>query len=251
MDPRVNETYEQNEVAWWANWAEITWLSKNTYVMLSTEFPEPFFNRVGFLSAEMGSSEIMPRIESVFKKRKLHPLIYVQETEEFVGLKTELVARGYVIADSMSVMEMREPSFHVNDEIEVVTVEPAYLTQWCETYLLSFYGETGLLNSVLRIARKIAKRKEVSLVLAKHRGSIVGTLALFESQDVIGAYCVGTLPAFRSRGVATEMMCFAYDFSRSAGRQLILQTMLSDRVEGLYAKMGLQRRYLKRVFTRP
>ncbi len=199
----------------------------------------------------MSLSEMISRIESVFKKLKLLPFIYVQETGEFVGLKTELVARGYVIADSMSVMEMHQPTFRVNDEIEVVTVEPAYLRQWSETYLLSFYGETGLLNFVLRIARRIAKRKEVSLVLAKHRGSIVGTLALCDSQDVIGAYCVGTVPAFRSKGVANAMIHFAYDFSRNAGRRLILQTMLSDGAEGLYVRMGLRRRYLKSVFTRP
>ena len=40
-----DDKIELNEVNWWSNWANVEWSTKNSYVILSDEFDEPFFNR--------------------------------------------------------------------------------------------------------------------------------------------------------------------------------------------------------------
>jgi len=88
-------------------------------------------------------------------------------------------------------------------------------------------------------------------VSARYQGATVGVLALHRNSGATGVYCVGVVPLCRRRGVAAIMMRFAHEFSTKIGAELILQTMLSDEAERLYAKMGFRRCYVKTVFVKP
>ena len=250
MDAGVDERYELNEIEWWAHWAEVTWLTQKTYVMQSLNFKEAFFNRAGFVGAEADWTEVISEMELVFENRNLRPCIYLPVTDDFPMLGERLVGRGYHIADRMSVMEMRKPSFQVNSEISVEVIKPVDVKKWCEAYLWSFYGDLELLSPTLEVVRKSMESRNVSFVSALHERSIVGTLAMYKSREIVGIYCVGTMPSFRKMGVANTVMRFASDISKEAGATMILQTMLSDNVERLYLKMGLVERYGKEVYER-
>jgi predicted GNAT family acetyltransferase len=247
LDLCVDERYELNEVGWWANWAGMTWLTQKAYIMYSGEFKEPFFNRAGFVGMESEWSGILSKMQSIFVRQNLRPCIYVQQTEEFSDLRAGLAARAYVVADKMFVMEMRRPSFQVNHEIRVGVTREEEAKEWCEAYLQSFYGDLELLTPTLEIVLRSMKRKAISFVSAKYEESVVGTLVTYRSQDVVGVYCVGTIPGFRKKGVANTMMQFANDISSDVGT-MILQTMLSDGLEDLYQKMGMAKSYAKEVF---
>jgi predicted GNAT family acetyltransferase len=146
-------------------------------------------------------------------------------------------------------MEMRTPTFQGNPGIAVERTKQEDAEEWCKAYLQAFYGNLELFNPTLEIIRRSMKQEGVTFVSARIEKSIVGTLVMYKKQDVFGVYCVGTVSRFRKKGVANTMMEFANDVSRDARATMILQTMLSDKVEDLYIKLGLVPVYRKEVFA--
>jgi GNAT superfamily N-acetyltransferase len=250
LEPGASERYELNEANWWANWTSFVWLTDKAYLMRSQELNEPFFNRAGFVAAEPGWSKTLLEAESIFRAKRLRPCFFVQDTEEFTHVKKWLLSRGYVVGDTMSVMKMRRSSFHLKSEAAVELTTRGGVEEWVRAYLLSFYGNTKLLDPTLRIMRRVVRLKEATVVSAKYRGATVGTLIMHRTGSTTGVYCVGVVPRYRSRGIARGMVRFAHESSRAAGSELILQTMLSDESEGFYTKMGFGRCYSKTVFLR-
>ena len=77
-----NETaYELNEVSWWSNWTEASWLSRNAYLLFSQEFDEYFFNRGGFLKITPDSSKSIEPMEREFEARKRKPHLLLQSDQ--------------------------------------------------------------------------------------------------------------------------------------------------------------------------
>jgi hypothetical protein len=245
-----NDVYEINEVSWWSNWTEAAWLDKNAYLLFSREFSEYFFNRGGFLNVTRQAESAVELMELEFANRKLSPYIFIQSASLGPSLLRGLENRGYRIADQMSVMEVENPSFAVNDGLTLEMGVEHKLEQWAGVYLEAFYGDTKLMKPVLAVLERISRSKDASLVLASKDEKPVGGLALFRSPGMLGAYCVGTVPSMRRARVASTILDFSNKLAKSEGRKLILQTILSDSVEAFYLKLGFRRVYLKELFTR-
>lgn len=238
-----------NEVGWWSNWTELKWLDENTYVMTSDVFGEYFFNRGGFIAMKAGSERSIGLMESEFERRGSIPHLFVQDGEGRAKVASALSAAGYRVADRMSVMQIEDAAFAINDEVAVEEMVEE-VREWTETYLLSFYGEKSLLSAALAAVRRAKGLREVSLILARWRGEPVGTVALYRTGSVCGAYCVGTKPGYRNRRVAATMLEYASRLALREGRRMILQTILSDSVEQFYLKLGFRRVYLKDLFVK-
>jgi N-acetylglutamate synthase-like GNAT family acetyltransferase len=249
LEPGANKRYELNEANWWANWTNSVWLTRKAYLMRSRQLDEPFFNRVGFVAPESRWSETVSEAESMFRAGHIRPCFFVQDTEEFTDVREELLSRGYTVSDTMSVME-KERSLHFKPKTAIEMTTKGGVEEWCRAYLLSFYGNTRLLDPTLRIMQRVVKLEEATVVSARYRGATVGTLIMYRRGSTTGVYCVGVVPRYRASGIAASMMGFAHESSRATGSELILQTMLSDGSEGFYAKMGFSRCYSKSVFLK-
>ena len=75
-------------------------------------------------------------------------------------------------------------------------------------------------------------------------------MAMFRTRGIAGAYCVGTVPEFRKKGVATALLARARQIATEEGRSLILQTLNSDGVLQFYLRRGFEVIYSKKVLTR-
>ncbi len=243
VDLRDDE-FELNEVNWWSNWASVEWSTNNSYVILSDEFDEPFFNRGGFVTPEDAGA--VGRMESAFRRNGREPYILLQKLRKYS--EVEKVLEGYEVVDRMSVMELRTPSFKANSEVRVEVVDDDNVRDWCEAYLIAFYGDNKLMIPVEKIVKRIVRGKGATLLLARYRGSAAGTTAIYSRGGLSAAYCVGTRPEFRNHGVATTLLEFVYSDSKSEGNKVILQTMMSDEAEDLYRRLGFDRAYLKQLF---
>jgi predicted GNAT family acetyltransferase len=137
-------------------------------------------------------------------------------------LRNDLIARGLKAADQMSVMKLVNPYFKRNPGVSVVAIKPAQVRSWCGTYLASFYGDTHLYEVVSKIVRKTISVQGVRFMIAKQGDSVVGALATYESDGLLGAYCVGTVPRMRGRGVASTMLDHAHRYARRRKKTLIL-----------------------------
>lgn len=261
MPSREERSYELNEVSWWGKWVDETvWVSKNSYAIFSDAFKdEYFYNRGGFLGAERVPDDAVEAIEREFAKRKREtPFVLVEEGRPWEKLRTALFSRGYVVRDRMSVMEIpREAKSQSasNPEVQVTVMgsrsKEKELQEWTNTYLQAFYGDEKLNDLVSKIMRKVVKDKKVSVILARVGKAPAGCAVLYRSAGgVVGAYCIGTAPSFRGKGVAATILKHLREVAEGEGRQLVLQTLASDSVEGLYLKQGFRLAYKKTIYER-
>jgi GNAT superfamily N-acetyltransferase len=261
LPARDTKGYELNEVSWWAKWVDETvWVSKNCYAVFSDTFnDEYFYNRGGFLGVERVAEDAIEAIEREFVKRKRPaPCILVEEGRPWDRLRASLSSRGYTAGDRMLVMESRpgaKAKSAPNLEVEVTLVGPRSkakdLHEWTRTYLQAFYGEQRLGDKVNKIMRKVVKDRKASVLLARIGKTAVGSAVVYRTADgVAGAYCIGTVPSFRGKGVAAAMLRHIRGLAESEGRRLILQTLSSDAVEGFYVKQGFGLAYTKTFFER-
>jgi len=238
---------ELNEVEWWANWAEVTWFGDNSWLLLSRRFDEFFLNRGGFLECR-NAGKTTGQMEKLFAERNLVPHFFVKEACS--GLLGSLVSAGYRAVDSMSVMTLERAKFSRIQEVKVASAEAGDLDKWSEVYLNSFYGGLGLKRAVTEIVESLHRMSEVVLLTGKIGGRFAGTMALYRTHALLGVYCVGTLPEFRRRGVATGLLEAAHGIAKSEGRRLILQSILSDGYESFYTNLGFKRLYLKTLLRK-
>ncbi len=247
VDLRDNE-FELNEVNWWSNWANVEWVTKNSYVILSDEFDEPFFNRGGFV-APVNGERAVGGMETVFRRKERDPYIFLQRLRKYSRVE-KILREGYKVVDGMSVMELRKSSFKTNPDVKVELVGDGKVREWSDAYLLAFYGDNKLISPVERILRRLVRGKRATLLLARYRGDSAGTTAIYHERGLSGAYCVGTRPEFRNLRVATTLLESVHSRSMRDGSKVILQTMISDKAEKLYFKLGFRRVYLKQLFKR-
>jgi GNAT superfamily N-acetyltransferase len=131
--------------------------------------------------------------------------------------------------------------------------------QWTQTYLQAFYEDEKsseeAVNKVTAVMKKVVRDKKASVFLArvgsKEEKEAVGCAVMYRSAGgLAGAYCIGTVPQFRGRGVAAAMLEHIRELAQEEGRRLVLQTMASDGAEGFYARQGFSLIYAKAVFER-
>ncbi len=246
-----NETaYEFNEVSWWSNWADTRWLSRNAYLLFSKDFGEYFFNRGGFLKITPDSRKSIAPMESEFETRKRVPHLLLQSDQLDPKLLVTLAKSGYRIADQMAVMDIDEASFKLNPDLKIEYATGSRLEEWVRIYLDSFYGDSSQLKAVMAIVQKLTKVREASLLIGTIKDKPAGITALFRSGKVCGAYCVATHRDWRGKRAASTMLEFSHRLAVEEGRRLVLQTILSDSLEGLYLKLGFRRAYLKDLFVK-
>jgi len=261
LPSREERGYELNEVSWWAKWVDETvWVSKNCYAIFSDVFKdETFYNRGGFVGVERVPEDAIEAVEREFAKRKrTTPYVLVEEGRPWDRLHTTLFSRGYAVRDRMLVMEARPQAKSKsvpNPGVEVTIVgsrsKGNELQEWTRTYLQAFYGDQRLNDAVNKIMRKVAKDKKVSVILARVRQTPAGCAAMYRSAEgVAGAYCIGTAPSFRGKGVAAAMLGRMRAIADGEERRLILQTLASDSVEGFYLKQGFRLAYTKTLYER-
>lgn len=238
---------ELNEVGWWSHWADVRWTGETSYAMLSSDFDEYFFNRAGFVDCG-GGQDAIPKIEAEFEALAKPSCFSVQE--ECNEVATMLESRGYVTFDKMSVMQLDQPKFRTAAGVRLLSGQEVGAAEWAAAYSLSFYGDLGVQNSVSLIAERLRVESSVTLFAGEKDGKTLGVLAAFRTPGLFGVYCVGSLGKHRSMGVAGSLIHEASRMASAEGRLLILQTIVSDKMEDFYARGGFHRLYLKQLMRR-
>jgi GNAT superfamily N-acetyltransferase len=86
-------------------------------------------------------------------------------------------------------------------------------------------------------------------LVARQGSDVVGEMALFRREGLLGAYCVGTVPERRRAGVASEMLSYASAKADEQGLALVLQTFAEDHAEPFYLKRGFKTIFRKSVLS--
>lgn len=246
MESPSRKDLELNEVRWWANWVQVRWIGPSGYLLSSGAIREPFFNRAGTVTcAGVGRT-------AAWAERELAPLgmdSTVTIFDSCAHAARALADSGYNPVDSMAVLISRGPIRADNPLRASITSSPS-ADSWSRTYLEAFYGEQKLAPLIVPTARHLLNLGAVTLMEARVGGRAAGVLALFRSRGLAGAYCVGTVPEHRRRGVAALLLSRARAIADAEGRQLVLQSLASDGTEHYYLERGFVRLYCKMMLTK-
>jgi GNAT superfamily N-acetyltransferase len=233
---------EMNEAGWWSNWARLRWRGEG-YLLSSDELTEPFFNRAGTLTCRA------VRPTAAWAEAVLGASGKDSEVLAFDKCKgaRALLGSGYEQEDVMSVLFSQAP-FEADPRAGVVRATAS--ENWTSAYLRAFYDEERLADVVRPIVSSLLDSKRTTLLEARVKGETAGVLAVFRTSGLAGVYCVGTVPEFRKRGVATSLLASARRSAEAEERTVVLQTLTSDGVLPFYLKRGFREVYSKRVLVR-
>ena len=205
---------------------------------------EPFFNRAGALTCgEVRSTAAWA--EGTLRATGMASTVLAFDS---CTAAKGLFALGYKQTDTMTVLCSTVPPREAEPKLEV---RPSIDSDdWTIAYLRSFYGDEALADVVRPIVSPLQKSRAADLLEAKIGGETAGVLAIFRTPGICGVYCVGTVPEYRKRGVATALLARARQVASGEGRSLILQTLRSDGLLQFYLRRGFKAAYSKRVLTR-
>jgi ribosomal protein S18 acetylase RimI-like enzyme len=225
------EKLETNEFEFWSYWADSHTCHEKLFLIKSSYFREFFFNRAFFLDCEIKS-----------KMKYVYPFY---SSDFCISLPDDCSEKPRLKKlDRMFVLKMENPeggnfnSALINNSIE----------DWCYVYLLSFYGSVELMDGTVRSVRKAVSSGRTELLGYFKDGKLLGVSALYNTEGIVGMYCIGTLKEYRRRGIASDMIRHASKIARERNKELILQTLESDSLLSFYLSKGFYLAYTKTLY---
>jgi len=237
---------ELNELKWWANWANLQWSGSGAYLLSSEEMPEVFFNRGGLTDCGARTAVVNRLEKGLIALGRMPALTVFESCHQAIGT---LSRKGYEIADRMTVMEAEDGVHSRGDSPARVRLSSS-MEKWSKAYLSAFYGELDLLPVTRKIVDRVRGLDSVTLLEAEVDGTVAGVSALFRTERLLGAYCIGTVPRFRERGVAGALLNHTWSVASSEGRSLVLQVLESDGARRFYEKRGFRAVYAKAIMEK-
>ncbi|GAB4566167.1 MAG: hypothetical protein Kow0047_17350 [Anaerolineae bacterium] len=225
-----------NENAYWAILSEVqNWPTGIVY--LHDYYRGPPLNAIRQVDVPEGDEEAFAmEARRLFVRYGRSAQLQVAPWGAREGLRQALMRHGWYRLDDILVMVAeRVPDLEgpASKEITVRAAEKEEMAQWMELLTESF--ELPFDARARKALQRSFLRSPVVSYVAEWRGALVGCAQLFEHSGVSGVYAVGTLPAFRRRGVATALM---RHIMMSARPPVALQVTARSDAERLYRRLG-------------
>lgn len=143
---------------------------------------------------------------------------------------------------------------YVLNTTKKIGIEQVYkhnLEEWIDIFCKSF-DSVDIKDQVTSIISK--HHRKLTLLVARynldHETYPVGCCLLFEKNNNIGLYCLGTVLDFRKKGVARQLIGNAIKITKDNDyNTLVLQTLTEEKYDELYKKLGFRTIYTKKLFT--
>ncbi|HEY3368290.1 MAG TPA: GNAT family N-acetyltransferase [Symbiobacteriaceae bacterium] len=174
----------------------------------------------------------------------------VQRHAEYVwnGRAAETAPRGPARRGLLSLLRRREPV-----AVQVAPVDLAGLSDWNAVCWRAFgarCSESAALAEKAASFRAMGERGR--WYLASVAGRPVGTAILYQGEEAAQVLAVGTLGAFRGRGVATAVMeRVLRDWQHDGRGFLFLDATPGSNAERLYLRLGFSRAYFRDIYAPP
>ena len=154
---------------------------------------------------------------------------------------------------TMKILSLDVNKYVVNGSkhVEIKVVDKVCLNDWIDVYCRSF-DSLEIKNEVTTIISQ--HYKKLTLLIAYYYINEIrypaGCCLLFEKNERIGLYCLGTTYQFRKKGVARELISNAQKIASNGGYDsIILQTLTKERFEEFYKRLGFKTIYKKMLYT--
>jgi predicted GNAT family acetyltransferase len=136
-------------------------------------------------------------------------------------------------------------------DIEIEEVDKHDLEEWIDIFCNSF-DSLGTKNEVTSIIFK--HYGKLTLFVARYnlnKGTYpAGCCLLFEKNNNIGLYCLGTIQYFRKKGVARQLIGNAIKIAKDNDyNTLVMQTLTEEKYDEFYKKLGFRTIYEKMLYS--
>jgi len=136
-------------------------------------------------------------------------------------------------------------------DIEIEEVDKNDLEEWIDIFCDSF-DSLGIKTEVTSIISK--HYRKLTLFVARYnlnQGTYpAGCCLLFEKNNNIGLYCLGTIQHFRRKGVARQLIENAIKIAKDNDyNTLVMQTLTEEKYDEFYKKLGFRTIYEKKLYT--
>ena len=136
-------------------------------------------------------------------------------------------------------------------KIEIDQVYNHDLDEWIDIFSMSF-DSLGIKDEVTSIISK--HYRKLTLLVAHYnfdRGTYpAGCCLLFEKNNNIGLYCLGTVRDFRNKGVARQLIGNAIKIAKDNDyNTLVLQSLTEEKYDEFYKKLGFRTIYEKMLYS--
>ena len=140
--------------------------------------------------------------------------------------------------------------YNIND-IQIKEVHKQDLAEWVHIFCNSF-DSLEIKNEVTSIITKHFSK--FALLVAHYKSNQrkhpAGCCLLFEKNNNMGLYCLGTIRDYRKKGVARQLIGSAIQLVKNNDYDtLIVQTLIEEKYDEFYKKLGFRTIYEKELFT--
>ncbi len=174
----------------------------------------------------------------LFETYRTIPYVYTLNNPEF---DKKLIDRNFKLYDIQHVL-IRNQNSAVTSNVNRVSSKESMT--WSEIFCRA-YDCYEWIAYVDKIVKK--SLDSIEYYLDESSGSCV---ALYESNSLLGLYCLGTLPNMRKKGLATSLIEFASNQTKQRDLEfLMLETYQKDKLLDFYLNLGFKEIYQKKLYT--
>ena len=187
---------ESNEFYFCSLWTEHLKIRNCADILVNEKLTQDyFFNRLTNMTCSDNESAIDECVR-IFLNRRTNCYVYV--TDDSRKLERILLKKGFTLIDSMSVLRSNTTNNieYDNKVIDVIEIDEDSIPIWVDVFCHAF-DVLDWKREVERIIKSHFKELTLLLSFLNNKNSIpAGCAALFNRSNLIGLYCLGTLPAF-------------------------------------------------------
>ncbi len=232
MIPKI----ESNDLGFTGIWSDVTKTDCGMLFLNQKLSDDIFFNKLTNVTC-VDYTVIDKSVESL-KKNHSVPCVYSLNNPE---LENMLQKKGFSYHDTQHVLKK---STIPQEKTSAVKITRDTIDVWTQVFCDSYdcQGWSKTVSSILE--------KSLSHVDYFVDESNSSCMALYETDSILGLYCLGTVPGKRNHGTASSLIDFALYQVHSRNLEfLILETYKKDNLLEFYSKLGFQRVYHKTIYA--
>jgi GNAT superfamily N-acetyltransferase len=197
--------------------------------------------------------------KKIFFSNSLDCFFSIHDDPEYLEITTTLELQHFSYIDTMLVFWVDLDTFpNKGDKLDydpnisqLIANDQSSICAWIDLFCESFQIEDWK-----KPVRKLimSNYRHFDLLVSRIRMNLeyipAACAILYCSKRVMGLYCLGTLPKFRRKGLAFQIVKSSISRAKTRGMKFFfVQTFLSDGFAEMYEKAGLQLAYRKRIYV--
>ena len=174
----------------------------------------------------------------LFERYRTTPYLYMLNRPD---LERDLLQKNFRLYDTQHVL-VKTPDSATGPQAHKISNEESMV--WSKIFC-SAYDCNEWISSVDKIVKRSVNSMEYYI-----DDSASSCVALYESNSMLGLYCLGTVPEMRKKGHAASLINFAIDVVKRRSLEfLMLETYQRDKLLDFYLNLGFKEIYRKNIYT--